>query len=226
MNKGLAITGGVLLLVSIFVGLISFVGILDYRPTDENIIHDTSKDGTIFEYDGNTMTMEVFAKGDQIKCNDFQISVKDYMDQDVFFANCEGNSHPSYTFLGDLSDIGAGNYTITSDGDIVIVDASEIIAPAFGLCGGSVCCLLGLILLIAGLVGGRKPPQVVLLQQPGGPVYQPNQTTVQQYIPPPFSPVQSYQPQQTVIQQETTPEGMPVYQSDFDGFSFEHKKED
>ncbi|MFL2950658.1 MAG: hypothetical protein ACJZ56_06050, partial [Candidatus Thalassarchaeaceae archaeon] len=61
MNKGLAITGGVLLLVSIFVNVISFVGILDYRPTDENIIHDTSKDGTIFEYDGNTMTMEVFA---------------------------------------------------------------------------------------------------------------------------------------------------------------------
>ena len=169
--------------------------------------------------------MEVFAKGDQINCNDFQVSVKDYLDQDVFFANCEGTNHPSYTFLGDLSDIAAGSYTITSDGDIVIVDASEIIAPAFGLCGGSVCCLLGLILLIAGLVGGRKPPQVVLLQQPGGPIYQPNQTTVQQYIPP-SSPVQSYQPQQTVIQQETTPEGMPVYQSDFDGFSFEHKNED
>ena len=225
MNKGLAITGGVLLFVSILVNVISFVSVIDYRPTDENILHDTSKDGTTFEYDGNAMTMEVFAKGDLVNCIDFQVSITNYMDQDVFSQNCEGTSHPSYTYLGDLSDIAAGSYTITSDGDIVIVDASEVIIPAFGLCGGSVCCLLGLILLIVGLVGGRKPPQVVLLQQPGGQVYQPNQTTVQQYIPP-SSPVQSHQPQPTVIQQEATQEGMPVYQSDFDGFSFEHKKDE
>ena len=225
MNKGLAITGGVLLFVSILVNVISLVSVADYRPTDENILHDTSKDGTTFEYDGNAMTMEVFAKGDQINCNTFEISVNDYTGQDVFFHNCEGTSHPSYTYLGDLSDIAAGSYNITSDGEVVVVDASEIVAPVIGLCGGSVCCLLGLILLIVGLVGGRKPPQVVLLQQPGGQVYQPNQTTVQQYIPP-SSPVQSHQPQPTVIQQETTQEGMPVYQSDFDGFSFEHKKDE
>ena len=66
MNKGLAITGGVLLFVSILVNVISIVSVADYRPTDENILHDTSKDGTTFEYDGNAMTMEVFAKGDQI----------------------------------------------------------------------------------------------------------------------------------------------------------------
>lgn len=225
MNKGLAITGGVLLLVSTLVNVISFVSVIDYRPTDENILHDTSKDGTTFEYDGNAMTMEVFAKGDQVNCIDFQVSITNYMDQDVFYQNCEGTSHPSYTYLGDLSDIAAGSYNITSDGNIVIVDASEVIIPAFGLCGGSVCCLLGLILLIVGLVGGRKPPQVVLLQQPGGQVYQPNQTTVQQYIPP-SSPVQTQQPQPAVVQQEDTQEGMPVYQSDFDGFSFEHKKDE
>ena len=225
MNKGLAITGGVLLVISILVNVISLVSVIDYRPTDENILHDTSKDGTTFEYDGDATTMEVFAKGDQINCNTFEVSVNDYTGQNVFFQNCEGTSHPSYTYLGDLSDIAAGSYTITSDGDIVIVDASEVILPAFGLCGGSVCCLLGLILLIVGLVGGRKPPQVVLLQQPGGMMVQPNQTTVQQYVPP-SSPVQSHQPQPEVIQQETTQEGMPVYQSDFDGFSFEHKKDE
>ena len=225
MNKGLAITGGVLLFISILVNVISFVSVLDYRPTDENILHDTSKDGTTFEYDGNATTMEVFAKGDQINCNTFEVSIEDYTGQNVFFQNCEGTSHPSYTYLGDLSAIGAGSYTIASDGDIVIVDASEVIAPAFGLCGGSVCCFLGLILLIVGLVSGRKTPQVVLLQQPGGPVYQPNQTTVQQYIPPAM-PVQNPQPQSTVLQQETTQEGMPMYQSDFDGFSFEHKKDE
>ena len=156
MNKGLAITGGVLLFVSILVNVISIVSVVDYRPTDENILHDTSKDGTTFEYDGDAMTMEVFAKGDQINCNTFEISINDYTGQNVFFQNCEGTSHPSYTYLGDLSDIAAGSYNITSDGDIVIVDASEVILPAFGLCGGSVCCLLGLILLIVGLVGGRK----------------------------------------------------------------------
>ena len=225
MNKGLAITGGVLLFVSILVNVISIVSVADYRPTNENILHDTSNDGTTFEYDGDAMTMEVFAKGDLINCNTFVISINDHTGQNVFYQNCEGTSHPSYTYLGDLSDIAAGSYTITSDGDIVIVDASEVIIPAFGLCGGSVCCLLGLILLIVGLVGGRKPPQVVLLQQPGGQVYQPNQTTVQQYIPPAM-PVQNPQPQSTVIQQETTQDGMPMYQSDFDGFSFEHKKDE
>jgi len=225
MNKGLAITGGVLLFISFLVSVISLVSVADYRPTDENILHDTSEDGTTFEYDGNAMTMEVFAKGDQINCNTFEISINDYAGQNVFFQNCEGTSHPSYTYLGDLSDIDAGSYNITSEGDIVIVDASEVIAPAFGLCGGSVCCLLGLILLIVGLVSGRKTPQVVLLQQPGGQVYQPNQTTVQQYIPPAM-PVQNPQPQSPVSQQETTQAEMPMYQSDFDGFSFEHKKDE
>ena len=225
MNKGLAITGGVLLFVSILVNVISIVSVADYRPTNENILHDTSKDGTTFEYDGNATTMEVFAKGDQINCNTFEVSIEDYTGQNVFFQNCEGTSHPSYTYLGDLSDVAAGSYNITSDGDIVIVDASEIIAPVIGLCGGSVCCLLGLILLIVGLVSGRKTPQVVLFQQPGGQIYQPNQTTVQQYIPPAM-PVQNPQPRSTVAQQETTQEGMPMYQSDFDGFSFEHKKDE
>ncbi len=133
MNKGLAITGGVLLVISILVNVISLVSVIDYRPTDENILYDTSKDGTTFEYDGDETTMEVFAKGDQINCNTFEVSVNDYTGQNVFFQNCEGTSHPSYTYLGDLSDIAAGSYTITSDGDIVIVDASEVILPAFGL---------------------------------------------------------------------------------------------
>ena len=225
MNKGLAITGGVLLFVSILVNVISIVSVADYRPTDENILHDTSKDGTTFEYDGDAITMEVYAKSDTANCFNYEISVTDSMNQDVFISNCDGTDFPSYTYLGDLADISAGTYTIASEGDIVIVDASEIVAPAIGLCGGSVCCLLGLILFIVGLVSGRKTPQVVLLQQPGGQIYQPNQTTVQQYIPPAM-PVQNPQPQSTVVQQETTQEGMPMYQSDFDGFSFEHKKDE
>ena len=225
MNKGLAITGGVLLFVSILVNVISIVSVADYRPTNENILHDTSKDGTTFEYDGDAITMEVYAKSDTANCFNYEISVTDSMNQDVFISNCDGTDFPSYTYLGDLSDIAAGSYNITSDGDIVIVDASEVILPAFGLCGGSVCCLLGLIFLIVGLVSGRKTPQIVLLQQPGGQVYQPNQTTVQQYVPPAM-PVQNPQPQSTVVQQETTQEGMPMYQSDFDGFSFEHKKDE
>ncbi|MGB0781076.1 MAG: hypothetical protein ACPGQN_04780 [Candidatus Poseidoniaceae archaeon] len=225
MNKGLAITGGVLLFVSILVNVISIVSVADYRPTNENILHDTSNDGTTFEYDGDAITMEVYAKSDTANCFNYEISVTDSMNQDVFISNCDGTDFPSYTYLGDLADISAGTYTITSEGDIVIVDASEIVAPVMGLCGGSVCCLLGLILLIVGLVSGRKTPQVVLLQQPGGQIYQPNQTTVQQYIPPAM-PAQNPQPQSTVVQQETTQEGMPMYQSEFDGFSFEHKKDE
>ena len=156
MNKGLAITGGVLLFVSILVNVISIVSVADYRPTNENILHDTSKDGTTFEYDGDAITMEVYAKSDTANCFNYEISVTDSMNQDVFISNCDGTDFPSYTYLGDLADISAGTYTIASEGDIVIVDASEIVAPAIGLCGGSVCCLLGLILLIVGLVSGRK----------------------------------------------------------------------
>ena len=95
--------------------------------------------------------------------------------------------------------------------------------------------MLGVILLIIGFSSGRKAPQVLVYQQPDGTIYQPNQTTIQQYIPP--STEQPNQQQnvaqpQVMEQQEIPPafeeklNDAPVYQTDFDGFSFEHKKSD
>ena len=135
-----------------------------------------------------------------------------------------------------------GDYTIDAEGDIVIIDADGLILPGLSFCGGGVCCLMGLILLIIGLSVGSKAPQVIVYQQPDGTMYQPNQTTVQQYVPPSgVQPIQQQfatQPQgpvqQTQIQQpenippafEKSPNDVPIYQTDFDGFSFEHKKDD
>ena len=233
MNKGLTITGGVFLFVSFLVTLVSMLSILDYRPTNENILHDTSKDGMSFEYDGASIAMEVYAKGNFVDCENFNLTITGNM-VDVFLQDCySGTDHPGYTYLGDIVETAAGNYTITAEGDIVIVDASEIVGPVVGMCGGSVCCLLGIILLIVGLVSGKKTPQVVLYQQPDGTMYQPNQTTVQQYVPPAYSSQpQQTQPTKNQVVQPGTPThepsqgAVPIYQTEFDGFSFEHKKED
>ena len=127
----------------------------------------------------------------------------------------------------------------------MIVDADGLFGPVFAMCGGGVCCLVGLILLIVGLSTGKSAPQMIVYQQPDGTIYQPNQTTVQQYVPPSgVQPIQQQfatqprvqqpQVQQPQIQQpqdippafEENPNAVPIYQTDFDGFSFEHKKDD
>ncbi|MGB2446355.1 MAG: hypothetical protein ACPICB_01375, partial [Candidatus Poseidoniaceae archaeon] len=62
-----------------------------------------------------------------------------------------------------------------------------------------------------------------------------NQTTIQQYIPPSTEqPIQQHDVAQPQVQQtqnippafDENPDPTPVYQTDFDGFSFEHKKSD
>ena len=129
----------------------------------------------------------------------------------------------------------AGSYNIDAEGNVVIVDADDLIGPLFAFCGGGVCCLLGVILLIVGFSIGRKTPQMVVYQQPDGTIYQPNQTTIQQYIPPSteqpnqqqiVSQDQAQQSQNIPPAFDENPDAVPVYQTDFDGFSFEHKKSD
>ena len=117
----------------------------------------------------------------------------------------------------------------------MIVDADGLIGPVFAMCGGGVCCLLGVILLIVGLSIGKKAPQMIVYQQPDGTIYQPNQTTVQQYIPllvcnqlsnKLLHSRKSNNQQNIPPAFDEKPNSAPVYQTDFDGFSFEHKKED
>jgi hypothetical protein len=234
MNKGLAIAGGTLMLLSILVFFVSLVAVMGHGPDSDNILHDTETNGMTFTYDGEASLLEVYAKGD-VDCYTFTVSISDEM-FDYFWPNCDGSTMADgYTYLGDLEVSAVGDYTIDAEGDIVIIDADGLILPGLSFCGGGVCCLMGLILLIIGLSVGSKAPQVIVYQQPDGTMYQPNQTTVQQYVPPSgVQPIQQQFTAQPQVQEqqnippafEERPNDVPVYQTDFDGFSFEHKKDD
>ena len=218
MKKGLAITGGALMLASILGLVFSIAGVASHGPETDNIIHDTESDGTSFEYDGEVILLEVYAKGD-VDCYNYNIIVTDG-EFDYFFPDCESSLEVNgYTYLGDLELSESGAYTIDADGEVVIVDADGLLGPIFLMCGGGFCCLLGIILLIIGLATGQKVPQVVVFQQPDGTILQANQTTVQQYIPP-SNTVNQVTSMTQPIQQE-----IPAEPSDFEPFSFEHKKQ-
>lgn len=225
MNKGLAIAGGTLMLLSILVFFVSLVAVMGHGPDSDNILHDTETNGMTFTYDGEASLLEVYAKGD-VDCYTFTVSISDEM-FDYFWPNCDGSTMADgYTYLGDLEVSTVGDYTIDAEGDIVIIDADGLILPGLSFCGGGVCCLVGLILLIIGLSVGSKAPQVIVYQQPDGTMYQPNQTTVQQYVPPSIEEQPIQQEQSIPPAFEENPNAIPVYQTDFDGFSFEHKKDD
>ena len=234
MNKGLAITGGALIFMSLFGFVFSIAGLAVFEPNNDNILHDTETDGTVFNFDGSSSWLEVYAKG-EVDCNSFSVSVSNDV-YEYFIPYCDESSVVNgYTYLGDVEIYVSGSYNIVADGDVVIVDADDLFGPAFAFCGGGFCCLLGVILLIVGFSRGGKAPQMVVYQQPDGTIYQPNQTTILQYIPP-----SAEQPnQQQIISQDQVqqsqnippafdedPNKAPVYQTDFDGFSFEHKKSD
>ena len=241
MNKGLAISGGVLILLSLFSLVFSLVVMDSHEPNSDNILHDTETDGMVFNFDGSSSWLEVYAKG-EVDCYNYSISVTDDAFE-YFYPNCDiGTEIVGYTYLGDIEiyqdedgNTMPRNYNIVADGDVVIVDADDLLGPLFAFCGGGVCCMLGVILLIVGFSSGRKAPQMVVYQQPDGTIYQPNQTTIQQYIPPSSeqpNQQQSVAQPQVMEQQEIppafeeSPNDVPVYQTDFDGFSFEHKKSD
>lgn len=219
MNKGLAIAGGTLMVLSILVFFVSLIAVMGHGPDSDNILHDTETDGMTYTYDGEVTLLEVYAKGD-VDCNTFTVSISDEMFE-YFWPNCESETTvEGYTYLGDLEVYSAGNYNIDAEDDIVIIDADGLILPGLSFCGGGVCCLVGLILLIVGLSVGKKAPQVVVFQQPDGTMFQPNQTTVHQYIPP-----------STPVHQEQTPvhspftEEIPTDASTVEPFSFEHKNQ-
>ena len=101
MNKGLAIAGGVLILLSILGIIIGVVGIAGHGPDSENILHDTELDGNTFAFNGNIVLLEIYAKGD-VDCYSYTVSVTDDL-YEYFTKNCDaGTEAPGYTYLGDL----------------------------------------------------------------------------------------------------------------------------
>ncbi len=227
MNKGLAITGGALMLVSIISFIFAFAGAAAHGPSSDNIIHDTEFDGTSFSYDGEILLLEIYAKGD-VDCYSYTITVNDEI-FDYFYKNCEyqGIDIDGYTYLGDLELYDAGNYIIDAESDVVVVDADGLIGVGFATCCGGVLCLIGIILLIVGLAIGRKSPQLVVFQQPDGSIVhqanttmvQPYQTTVQQYVP---TAQETNNQVSAVHRKEMVSE--QVVESEFEPFSFEHKE--
>ena len=101
MNKGLAISGGVLILLSLFGLVFSIAGIATYEPNSDNILHDTETDGMVFNFDGTSSWLEVYAKGD-VDCYSYSISVTDDMFE-YFYPNCDAGTEIKATHtLGTL----------------------------------------------------------------------------------------------------------------------------
>ena len=221
MNKPLTITGFSIALLFAIVMVIGLVGVMNYSPNSDNIIHDTREDGSTF-ISGDYLLPDVFAVGD-VDCLTFEIKVfsqdseGDVFQENVFYRDCDTESGDSaYTYLGDIETDG-GNYILEIEGDIVIVDSGDLVIPGLAMSGGAGCCCLGSILGIIGLIIGKPKPQVLMVQ-PDGSVVQVQgnivQSTSGQVIRQPQQLV--HQPQQMVQQpNETTVEQ----------YSFEQKNE-
>ena len=239
MKKGVAIAGGVTLLISGISLILGFVTLMGYEPNEENTLHDTRVDGMTFNYSGDFGLLDVFVVGD-VFCFDYlyenDLQILNSSGENVFYGNCDTEyASTEYTYVGSIDAMQAEEFTIVSEGDLVIIDGESILGSILAVCCGMVCGLVGIIALIVGLATGRNAPQVMVYEQPDGTIYQPNQTTIQQYIPPSAEqPIQQHDVAQAQVQQSQNippafgedPVAVPVYQTDFDGFSFEHKKSD
>tara|TARA_B100000683_G_scaffold177102_1_gene170633 strand:+ start:133 stop:768 length:636 start_codon:yes stop_codon:yes gene_type:complete len=208
MNKGLAIAGGVIMLISGIVIAVSFLNIVAHEPTDEHIVHDTELEGYTFHYDGTYTMIEIYAKG-VVDCNSFEITITKNSTS-YFTRACDvGFDNEEYTYLGDLELEETGDYAISSSGDVIVLNADSLLVPILSMCGAPICCLIGLIMLIIGLVVGRKsPPQVVVFQQPGVPISHTTQTVQHQYQAPTMQVEEVSESNQT---------------AEFEPYSFEHK---
>ena len=239
MNKGVAIAGGVTLLLSGISLIFGFVTLMGYEPNEDNTLHDTRIDGKTFDHSGYPGYLDVFVVGD-VFCFDYlyenDLQILNSSGENVFYGNCDTEyASTDYTYVGSIDAMEAEEFTIVSEGDIVIIDGGSVFGSVFAVCCGMVCGLVGIIALIVGLATGGNTPQVMVYQQPDGTMHQPNQTTVHQYIPPSGAqPTQQQVVAQPQVQEpqsipsafEENPNDVPVYQTDFDGFSFEHKKDD
>jgi len=239
MNKGVAIAGVVTLLLSGISLIIGIVTLMGYEPNEENTLHDTRIAGKTFNHSGYPTYLDVFVVG-EVSCFDYvyenDLQILNSSGGNVFYANCDTEyASTDYTYVGSFESMQAEDFTIVFEGDLVIIDGESVFGSLFAVCCGMVCGIVGIIAMIVGLATGRNAPQVILNQQPDGAIYQPNQTTVHQYIPPSGEEATQQQlgERQQIQEQQSIPPAFdenpsdgPVYQTDFDGFSFEHKKSD
>ena len=182
MNKTVTIIGAVLMIISLFVTVFAFIVAGDViGPNSDNIIHDTSLNGNEFDYNGDAFIMSIYAKG-YVECSTFDLSLVNG-DFEYFSRDCDSTfNEEGYTYLGELLIEVPGIYQIISSEqeDIVIVDDDALAGAGLGLFCGGIICFLGLILLVVGLIlGGEKKQTIVYVQQPSQQLIQ--QPMQQQY---------------------------------------------
>tara|TARA_B110000211_G_scaffold151810_1_gene172649 strand:- start:269 stop:1006 length:738 start_codon:yes stop_codon:yes gene_type:complete len=199
MNKPLTIIGTILVVISLFAVVYSFVAATESTTLNsENILHDTSTDGDDFNFYGEAFVLHVYAKGN-VQCNTFDLSVTAGANE-YFQSDCGSFEIDSYTYLGELTMTDSGIYQINSEGDIVIKNGDDIGFAGMGIICGGISCFLGLILLIVGLViGGKKKQNIVYIQQQPNP--QQNQQPVQEHM----APAQTSVSMSTVVTAIPTP---------------------
>ncbi|PXY72010.1 MAG: hypothetical protein CXX81_29955 [Methanobacteriota archaeon] len=167
MNKAVAISGGVCLIIGLLGFIIGLNSTMGFEP-QENIIHNTKTDGSTFGYDRDTLVIAVYAVGD-VGCRDFEITIVDD-GYDYFERDCDSSFGTlDYTYLGIANLDAVGNYEIESSGDIVLVSHDSVGGYGMVMIGGGGCCFIGVILLIVGLlIGNNKASdgQTLVLQNP------------------------------------------------------------
>jgi len=182
MNKPLTIIGSILVVISLFAVVYYSVAAFDSTTlTSENILHDTSTDGTDFVFSGEAFLLQVYAKGN-VQCNTFNLSVTAGTNE-YFQSECGSFEIEGYTYVGELAITGSGNYQIDSEEHIVIKNGDDIGFAGIGMICGGLSCLLGVILLIVGLViGGKRKQNIIYIEQL--PNQQQNQQPVQDHMAP------------------------------------------
>lgn len=228
MKKGLVIAGSIIAGLCMIIAVITFYSAMDFKPNSQNIMHDTSENGDSFNFNqDDSYVIYVYAIGD-VDCSQFEISITDEI-YEYFDRNCgDGDLYTTndYTFLGDLTVDETGTYEISSEGDVIIVNANDVGTDGFISIASCGCCLIGLILLIVGLATGKSKPQVMMIQ-PDGTVMAVQGQFVQQQ---PMSGQIISQPQQMNAQTQqfvTQPQqnNPQPQETALEEYSFEHKNE-
>jgi hypothetical protein len=131
MKKGVAIAGGVTLLVSGISLILGFVTLMGYEPNEENTLHDTRVDGMMFNYSGGFGLLDVFVVGD-VFCFDYlyenDLQILNSSGENVFYGNCDTEyASTEYTYVGSIDAMQAEEFTIVSEGDLIIIDGESIL---------------------------------------------------------------------------------------------------
>jgi len=155
MKKGLTIGGGICLGVGLLTLIISSTAAVSAMKPQDHILHNTETGGGSFEFDGDTITIGVYAIGDHA-CSNVEITITDD-NYEYFERDCNSAyDTPDYTYLGNAIMDSQGTYEISASEEIILVDRDSLAYAGLAVLAGGGCCLVGLTLLVVGLAMGRN----------------------------------------------------------------------